>query len=125
MRRAPLPSTKPTSIDDYLAALSADKRLALEKLRRDVRAAAPKAVECISYGIPTFRLGGKMLVSFGAAAKHCAFYTGALPVRAHKKALAAYEITKGGIRFSAAKPLTSTLVKKLVKSRIAEKSKHV
>ncbi len=65
-----------TTPDEYLAALSDDKRRSLEKLRKDIKAAAPKAEECISYGIPGFRLNGELLVSYGAAAKHCAFYPG-------------------------------------------------
>ena len=39
---------KPKTIDDYLAALSNDKRAALERLRKTIRAAAPRAEECIS-----------------------------------------------------------------------------
>ena len=46
------PTTKPKTIDDYLAGLSDDKRAALEKLRKTIRAAAPKAEECISYRCP-------------------------------------------------------------------------
>jgi len=50
-----------------------EQRAALEKLRATIRAAAPKAEECISYQIPSFRQDGR-LVGFGAAAKHCALY---------------------------------------------------
>ena len=64
---------KPKTIDEYLAALSDDKRDALEKLRKTIKAAAPKAEECISYSLPAFRQNG-MLVAFGATANHCAFY---------------------------------------------------
>jgi uncharacterized protein YdhG (YjbR/CyaY superfamily) len=111
---------KPRTIDEYLAPLSSEKRAALEKLRRAIRLAAPGAEECISYQIPTFRLGGRMLVSFGAAAKHCAFYPGAHPVEAHEKELGAYDTSKGTIRFQPDRPLPDTLVRKLVKTRIAE-----
>ncbi len=112
------------TIDEYLAAVSADKRAALEKLRRNIRAAAPRAEECISYQVPAFRLGGRMLVAFGAAAKHCAFYPGAFPVEAHKDELKAYDTSKGTIRFQADKPLPAALVRKLVKARIAESEKR-
>ena len=64
-------ATKSSTIDEYFAALSDDKRAALEKLRKTIRAAAPDAEECISYGVPAFRHNGA-LVSFGAAANHCA-----------------------------------------------------
>ena len=113
-------ATKPTTIDEYLAALSDDKRAALGKLRKTIKAAAPKAEECISYGLPAFRLNG-MLVGFGAAAKHCAFYPmSSSTVAAHKDELADYDTSKGTIRFPADKPLPVALVRKLVKARIAE-----
>ena len=87
------------------------------------QAAAPKAEECISYQIPSFRLNGKLLVSFGGAAKHCAFYPGAYPVAAHKHQLKNYDTHKGTIRFQANQPLPAALVRKLVKARIAEYSR--
>ena len=114
--------TKPQTIDEYLAPLSDEKRAALEKLRTDIRAAAPKAEECISYQIPAFRLGGRLLVAFGAAANHCAFYPGALPVESHKDALKGYKTSKGTIRFQPDRPLPATLVRKLVRTRIEERA---
>jgi uncharacterized protein YdhG (YjbR/CyaY superfamily) len=111
---------KPKTIDDYLARVSAAQRAALEKLRRDIKAAAPAAEECISYDIPGYRLGSRLLVSFGAAKNHCAFYPGAHPIRAHENELAGYDLAKGTIRFPADKPLPAGLVKKLVKTRVAE-----
>jgi uncharacterized protein YdhG (YjbR/CyaY superfamily) len=113
-------SPKPRTIDEYLAPLSNEKRTALEKLRRAIQSAAPGAEECISYQIPAFRLGGRLLVAFGAAAKHCAFYPGAYPVKAHRDELKAYETSKGTIRFQADNPLPARLVRKLVETRIAE-----
>ena len=112
---------KPRTIDEYLAPLGNEKRAALEKLRKAIRSAAPAAQECISYGIPAFRLGGRMLLAFGAAANHCALYAGALPLKAHEKELKAYDTSKGTIRFQAERPLPATLVRKLVKTRIAER----
>jgi uncharacterized protein YdhG (YjbR/CyaY superfamily) len=114
--------TKPKTIDDYLARLSEPYRTALEKLRRDIRAAAPAAEECISYDIPSYRVGSKLLVSFAAAKSHCAFYPGAEPIRTHAHALKGYDLAKGTIRFSAEKPLPTSLVKKLVKTRLAGRS---
>jgi uncharacterized protein YdhG (YjbR/CyaY superfamily) len=113
-------SAKPQTIDEYLAPLSNEQRVALEKLRRAIKSAAPKAEECISYQLPAFRLGGRMLVAFGAWANHCALYPGAQPVEAHKDELKAYDTSKGSIRFQANSPSPATLVRKLVKSRIAE-----
>ena len=105
----------------YLAALSAEKRAALEKLRQQIKTAAPKAEECMSYGIPGFRMTGKLLVSFGAAATHCAFYPGSI-VRKFTKELKDYDTNgKGTIRFSPDKPLPAALVRKIVKARIAQR----
>ena len=113
-------AARPQTIDEYLAPLSGEKRAALEKLRAAIRSAAPGAEECISYGIPAFRLGGRLLVAFGAAAKHCSFYPGAHPLKAHRDELEAYDTSKGTIRFRADSPLPAALVRKLVKTRIAE-----
>jgi uncharacterized protein YdhG (YjbR/CyaY superfamily) len=115
-------SAKPQTIDEYLAPLSDKKRAALDKHRRAIKFAAPKAEECISYNIPAFRLGGRLLVAFGAATNHCAFYPGAFPVQAHKDELKAYDTSKGTISFQAGNPLPAPLVRKLVKTRIAEKA---
>jgi uncharacterized protein YdhG (YjbR/CyaY superfamily) len=120
MSTKPKTKRKIKTIDEYLAALSDDKRAALEKLRQTIRAAAPDAEECISYQLPAFRLKG-MLVAFGAAGNHCAFYPmSASTVAAHKDELKDYETSKGTIRFQPDKPLPSGLVRKLVKARIAE-----
>ena len=113
-------AAKPKTIDEFLATLSEDKRAALQKLRKTIRAAAPEAEECISYQIPAFRHNG-MLVGFGATANHCAFYLmSSTMVSAHKEELKGYDTSKGTIRFQADEPLPSTLVRKLVKARIAE-----
>jgi uncharacterized protein YdhG (YjbR/CyaY superfamily) len=118
--RADPTRSKPTTIDEYLARVSDDKRAALESLRKTIRAAAPNAEECISYQIPTFRQNG-MLVGFGATAHHCAFYLmSSSTVEAHKDELEKYDTSKGTIRFQADKPLPAALVRKLVKARIAE-----
>jgi uncharacterized protein YdhG (YjbR/CyaY superfamily) len=112
--------TKTKTIDEYLAALSDDKRAALEKLRKTIRAVAPKAEECISYQLPAFRQNG-MLVAFGATANHCAFYLmSSSTLDAHEDELKDYDTSKGTIRFQADKPLPVALVRKLVKARIAE-----
>src|SRR5437868_7611211 len=114
-------AAKPKTIDEYLAVLSADKRAALEKLRKTIKAAAPKAEECISYGLAAFRLDGRLLVALGAGASHCAFYPGSSStVATHKDDLKGYDTSKGTIRFQADKPLPVALVRKLVKARIAE-----
>lgn len=120
MRYGAKPQTKPTTIDEYLERVRDEQRAALEKLRRTIHAAAPKAEECISYGLPAFRLDGP-LVAFGATPKHCAFYpmSGSI-LEGFERELEGYETSKGTIRFQPKKPIPAALVRKIVKARIAE-----
>jgi uncharacterized protein YdhG (YjbR/CyaY superfamily) len=112
---------KPGTIDEYLADVNAEQRAVLEALRQTIRAVAPKAEECISYGLAAFRLNGRPLVAFGAAAHHCAFYPmSSATVEAFQDQLRRFDTSKGTIRFSTDKPLPKTLVRKLVKARMAE-----
>jgi uncharacterized protein YdhG (YjbR/CyaY superfamily) len=113
-------AAKPRSHDEYLATVRDDQRAALEQLRALIKAAAPKAEECMSYGICAFRQDG-MLVGYGAAARHCAlFLMSGTTLEAHKDLLEGYDTSKGTIRFQPEKPLPARLVRKLVKARIAE-----
>ena len=106
-------------IDEYLASLPADKRATLKKLRKDIHLAAPRAEEGFSYGLPAFRLKGRPLVCFAVTANHCSFYPMSPAVsRAHADDLKSYETSRGTIRFLT--PLPATLVRKLVKSQLAE-----
>src|SRR6185295_18256060 len=109
----------PKSVDEYLSALSDEQRAALEKLRKTIRAAAPKAEECISYQLPTFKQNG-MLVCHGAWRDHCSFYPGAKAVESHRDELKNYELSKGTIRFKTNKPIPATLVRTIVKERVAD-----
>lgn len=113
-------AAKPTTIDEVLASLPADQRAALEELRRTIRRAAPQAEECVSYGLAAFRQDG-MLVSFGATARHCAFYLmSATTLDAFRDELEGYDTSKGTIRFQPDAPLPAALVRRLVRARLAE-----
>jgi uncharacterized protein YdhG (YjbR/CyaY superfamily) len=109
---------KARSVAEYLAALAPEQRAALRKLRSVIRSALPRAEECISYGIPAFRLDGRVLVWYGAASNHCSFFPGGV-VEAFKDDLAGYSTSKGTVRFAPDRPLPAALVRKLVKARIA------
>jgi uncharacterized protein YdhG (YjbR/CyaY superfamily) len=117
-------ATQATDVDDFLAAVPADKRAALLKLRKTIKAAAPKAVELINYGVPMFRLDGKNLVSYAAGANHCSFYVQSPAVMdTFAVELKDYKQGKGSIQFAPDKPIPAALVTKLVKARIAENGK--
>ena len=110
----------PNTVDEYLAAVPEPARTTLNEVRAVIRSVAPsEATEGISYGIPTFKYKG-MLASFAAFSDHCSLFPGAGPTIEFKNDLKNFQTSKGTIRFAPNKPLPTTLIKKLVKSRIAE-----
>src|SRR5213082_3154968 len=112
----PLAKRKPQTIDEYLATAKPDQRRTLAKLRKTIHAVAPKAKECISYGIPAFRLNGRSLVFFAAWANHYALYPGSsATLKKFRNELRDFQTSKGTIRFSPGNPLPVPLVRKLVK----------
>jgi uncharacterized protein YdhG (YjbR/CyaY superfamily) len=120
-RPARTPETPAARITAYIAALPPAVRQHVRKLRTAVRAAAPAAVEHFSYGIPGLRLDGKALVFYAGWKAHVSLYPiGASIVKAHAKALAGCSFSKGTVRFPLASPPSATLVRTLVKARIAQ-----
>jgi uncharacterized protein YdhG (YjbR/CyaY superfamily) len=110
----------PKTIDEYLGRVSEPARSTLNKIRAIIRSVAPPdATEGISYGIPTFKYKG-MLASFAAFSDHCSLFPGAGPTIEFKNELKNFQTSKGTIRFAPDKPPSAALLKKLVKSRIAE-----
>ncbi len=110
----------PKDMDDYLASVPEEARTTLEKLRRTIKAAAPKATEGISYGMPTFYYHGP-LMGFAAFKNHCSLFPmGHSVIAAYKADLKSYDTAKGTIRFPADEPIPATLVKKLVRARVRE-----
>src|SRR6476659_6351982 len=107
-------------VDAYLAGLEEPKRSTLEALRRSVLAVVPDAEECISYGMPAFRVGGKVVAGFAAFKNHLAYlpHSGeVLSVLGDR--LDGYERTSGSLHFPIDEPLPDDLVRSLVNAKLA------
>jgi uncharacterized protein YdhG (YjbR/CyaY superfamily) len=116
----------PKSVAEYLAGASPEQRAALTRLRKTIRAAAPRAVESIGYGIAAFKLSGKPLAYFGYWKDHCSLYGfGKAVMEANAAELAPYKLSRGTIQFLPSKPLPDRLVRALVKGRMAEIKREV
>jgi len=111
-------TSKPQTINEYLAKVSPEKRVALNKLRRTIHTAFPRAEECISYGIPAFRLDGRVVAWFAAAARHLSFFPGGV-LEPFEEELKDYQTSKGTVRFQPDHPLPAGLVRRMIKARIA------
>jgi uncharacterized protein YdhG (YjbR/CyaY superfamily) len=107
-------------IDAYLDGLTEPKRSSLEQLRRDVRDVIPEAEECLSYGLPAFKVEGKVVAGFAAFKNHLTYlpHSGSvLSVLADE--LAGYQATKGSLHFPIDQPLPADLVSLLVRTKMA------
>jgi uncharacterized protein YdhG (YjbR/CyaY superfamily) len=112
---------KAANIDEYLQGVKGGKRAALDELRQLLRTLLPKAEECISYGLPAFRLDGEVVAGFAATAKGCSYYPfSGSTLAALATELKGYTMTSGALHFSPEKPLPRALVRKLLKTRMAE-----
>ncbi len=108
-------------IDDYLASIAEPKRTTLQKLRQTIREILPKSEEVISYGMPAFRLNGKVIAGFAAFKNHLAYlpHSGSL-FNELRDDLAGYTSTEGSLHFPIDKPLPKALVKKLIAARLKQ-----
>ncbi len=110
----------PKNTDEYIAMVPEPARSTLKKIRAVIRSVVPREVtEIISYGMPAFKHNG-VLIWFAAFSNHCSLFPTASVIEAFKKELEGYTTSKGTIQFPVDKPLPATLVKKLVKARIAQ-----
>ena len=105
----------------YLAAQPAGQRHRLTAMRKAIRAVAPKAEEGFSYRMPCFRVDGRILVWYAAFKSHSSLYpVGARIQKTFKSQLAGYRKSKGTVQFPLDRPLPVSLLKRLVKARLAE-----
>jgi uncharacterized protein YdhG (YjbR/CyaY superfamily) len=92
-------------------------------VRSTIRSAVPAGVETISYGMPTVKLGEKMLLSYAAFAKHCSLVPASGDVMAALgDELAPYFTEKATLRFSPTDPIPGDLLERIVAIRVAEVS---
>jgi uncharacterized protein YdhG (YjbR/CyaY superfamily) len=117
------PSMATKEIDEYLAALEEPKRSTLAQLRDTIMSIVPDAEQCISYGMPAFKLGGKTIAGFAAFKNHLSYlpHSGSV-IPALASVTKGFSGTKGSLHFPVDRPLPKTLVKKLLVARMAEAS---
>ena len=109
------------SVPAYLAAMPPDTRRAVGRLRALVRAAAPTAVESRSYGILGYKIDGRAFVYCGGFKTHVAMYPVTAAMRRdHGDAIVPFQASKGTLRFALDQRLPVGLIKRLLKTRLAE-----
>jgi uncharacterized protein YdhG (YjbR/CyaY superfamily) len=109
------------SVDDYIAAQPPPVQPVLLRIRGILRKALPGADEVISYGIPAYKKDGRTVIFFAGWKEHFSLYpAGDRLVKAFKKELDGYTITKGTIRFPLAEPVPAKLIEGIAKFRAKE-----
>ena len=112
---------KPKSIESYFAGLNEDQRAALQELRETIAAAVPEAEEGIAWSMPAFKVGGRAFVGYAAFKDHYSFLPMSVAaIEAHRDELGEHVTGKGTISFGYGRRLPVRLVKKLVRTRLAE-----
>jgi uncharacterized protein YdhG (YjbR/CyaY superfamily) len=110
----------PKTIDAYLATVPEPARTTLQKVRAAIRSAVPPgATETISYKIPAFK-HGEVIIWFAAFASHCSIFPTARIIEQFKGDLKRFTISKGTVQFPTDKPFPASLLKKMVKARLAQ-----
>lgn len=104
---------KPETIDDYIADFEPPIQQLLSDMRTTIRAAVPDATEAISYGMPTFRIGGKNMVHFAAFPAHVGFYATPDGHAEFEPELSKYKRGKGSVQFPLDQPLPLDLVRRI------------
>src|SRR5918994_4463440 len=117
---------KPKSVEAYFKGLPAEHRKALQKLRDTISTAAPAAEDGITYSMPGFLLAGKGFVGYMAFKDHYSFFPmSPAAVDAHRKELGDHVTGKGTISFDYGERLPVTLIKKVVRTRLADVEKKL
>ena len=108
-------------IDDYITQIEEPKRSTLLALRETIVSLLPEAEQCIAYGMPAFRVNGKVIAGFAAFKNHLAYLPHSGSVFSElRDELAGYETTSGSLHFPIDRPLPEPLVKKLIEVRLRQ-----
>ena len=110
-------------IDTYLATLDEPQQAALSTIRAIIKELVPNAVEGMTYGVPGFTYNGHFFMGFAATKKHLSLYPGSTSIKGLNTQLAAFERSKGTIKFTAEKPLPEVTLRAIVLARLAEVQK--
>ncbi|TLM76832.1 MAG: hypothetical protein FDZ70_06070 [Actinobacteria bacterium] len=114
------PRSAATTIDEYVAEFPPETRAVLERMRALIHAAAPDAVETISYAIPTFDLDGTHLVHFAGYARHVGLYPTGSGAEAFRDEFSAYKTGKGSVQSPLGEPLPEDPITRVVGFRIGQ-----
>ena len=112
-------------IDEHLEKFSDEQLESLAHLRDVLRELLPGAEETISWGMPTFKVDGKNVAHFEGFKNHCSFFPSSGAIASQVGDLPAWcETGKGTIRFPVGKKIPKTVVRRLVRARLAEIAEH-
>lgn len=111
---------KPKSTDEYISSFPEETQILLQEVRETIKNAAPNANESISYGMPAYKLNGKVLVYFAGYKNHIGFYATPTGHTEFTEELAKYKQGKGSVQFPINEPMPLDLITKIVKFRVSE-----
>ena len=110
----------PENIDEYISFQPRDKQELLKKVREAIKSAAPDAVECISYTMPSYKFNGKPVVYFALNKNHIGFYATPSANIAFREELRGYKSSKGAVQFPFDRPVPYELISKMVLFKMNE-----
>ncbi len=109
-------------IDSYISGIENPlEQEALENLRKTLHELLPGAVECISYGIPTLKVGGKWVAGFGWFKNHLSFFPFSGSIFEYfPEEMKDWKHTKSSLHFSVEKTIPREFLKKMIQKRLEQ-----
>ena len=114
-----MPTSKPRTVAEYIAASPAEGQGKLHELRAVLRAVAPHATEALKWGMPVFE-EGRILFAYAAFKSHLNFMPTPSAMKPFAEELASYTTGKGSIQIPYDKPLPKSLIRKIATFRVKE-----